>query len=48
MRHRKGLVGALVPPAVSLSLLALDQMWWTLALTLTLTLTWREAGGDLS
>lgn len=29
MRHRKGLVGALVPPAVSLSLLALDQMWWT-------------------
>ena len=29
MRHRKGLAGALVPPAISLSLLALDQMWWT-------------------
>ena len=29
IRHRKGLAGALVPPAISLSLLALDQMWWT-------------------
>ena len=28
MRHRKGLAGALVPPVISLSLLALDQMWW--------------------